>query len=438
MKINQLKNKKILILGFAREGMSSYKFLRRYFRNEKIGIADNKKINEFDGEYRKILKKDKLLDLYLGKNYLKALDKFKIIIKTPGIKLDDKLIKKLLRKNILITSNLNIFLSNIKGKIIGITGSKGKGTTATLIYKIFKTAGKKVYLVGNIGQPFLDYITKDSENTLYVAELSSFHLDNLQGEIDTAVVTSFFPEHIKEHTNLNNYFKAKMNIVGNLNKNGVVVHDKNYKKVANYIKAKKVKAIGYDKPRLKVETNLLGEHNLSNTAAALEVANLYKIKDNVALRVSKNFKGLPYRLEPIGKFKGISFYCDTLGTTPETTIKAIKALKEKNLQTLIVGGVSKGGDYTPLAKEIIKSKIRTLILLPNIGVEIGNLVKKIRSKYKPGMAKVRNMKAAIDKAYKLTQSGEAVVLSPAGASFDQYKDYADKGEDFKKWVKKLG
>ncbi len=437
MKLNQLKDKKILILGLAREGWSSYKFLRRYFKQQKIWLADKKTLKEFESEKRKVLQQDKNLVLNLGEKYLNQLTEVEIIIKTPGIKLDNKLVKKLANKNIIITSNLNIFLANLKGKIIGITGSKGKGTVTTLIYKILKAGGKKTYLVGNIGQPFLNYIKYDSTNTIYVAELSSFHLENVVGKFDIGAFISFFPEHLKEHGSINNYFKAKMNLVQNIKNKGYLIYNAEDKKIKQAVKKFKIKKISYKLPKTKIPTSLLGQHNQLNIQAAVEVAKLFKIKSTTIFKTIKNFKVLPYRLELIGQFKGIKFYSDTLGTTPEATVKAIEALQEVNLQTLIVGGVSKGGNYNLVAQAIIKAKLKNLIMLPNVGIKIGKLIKKDKAKYKPNLVVAKNMQQAVKQAFKLTQTDESVCLSPAGTSFDFYKNYAEKGDDFKKWVKKL-
>ncbi len=436
MKLNQLKDKKILILGLGQEGWSSYRFLRRYFKQQKIWIADRKTLKEFETSYKKILQQDKNLVLNLGSKYLNKLTEVDIIIKTPGIKLDEKLIKKLAKKNIIITSNLNIFLANLKGKIIGVTGSKGKGTTTTLIYKILKAGGKKTYLIGNIGKPFLNYLKNDSTKTIYVAELSSFHLENAIGKFDIGVFISFFPEHLKEHGNLNNYFRAKMNLVQNIKDKGYLIYNAEDKKINQAIKKIKIKKIGYHLPKTKISTPLLGQHNQLNIQAAIEVAKLFKMKPTIIFKTIKNFKGLPYRLELIGKFNGIKFYSDTLGTTPEATVKAIEALQEVNLQTLIVGGVSKGGNYNLVARAIVKAKLKNLIMLPHVGIEIGKLIKKNKNGDKPNLIVANNMHQAVKQAFKLTQTGESVCLSPAGTSFDFYKNYAEKGEDFKKWVKK--
>ena len=179
MALNSLKDEKILILGFGREGFSSLKFLLgKKLEAENITVADQNRLGQFQPKYREELKKSKV-NLQLGEKYLNNLDKFEVIVKTSGIKLDDKLVKKLESKGIEITTNLNLFLSQLQGKIIGVTGSKGKSTTATLIYEILKAAGTKTILVGNIGKPFLDYLNQDAKNAIFVAELSSYQLDTL-------------------------------------------------------------------------------------------------------------------------------------------------------------------------------------------------------------------------------------------------------------------
>ncbi len=445
MHLTQLTNKKILILGFAREGLSSYKFLRRHFKRQLIGVADSKTLKQFAGPYKKVLQQDKNLELFLGKNYLKALDKFEVIIKTPGIKLDEKIIKKLAKQNIVLTSNLNIFIANLQGKVIGVTGSKGKGTTATIIYKILKKAGKKTFLIGNIGQPFLNYLHQDSRRTIYVAELSSFHLEKIEGKLDVGIMTSFFPEHLTYHGTVNKYFSAKMNLLTHLKPGGVFIYNQNYvrirraverfKKTRKNIKFIAVPQSSAEKAGLKPK--LLGQHNWANIEAAMEAAKLFKVKPTIIKKVVESFKGLPYRLELVANVKGRRFYVDTLATTPESVIAAIDALQPVNLQTLIVGGVSKGGDYKPLAQHIIKSKLPTVIMLPHVGMQIGRLIKQLKPKRLPLLVPVKDMRQAVQQAFKLTPSGGAITLSPAGTSFDFYPHYAAKAKDFKKWVKKL-
>ena len=414
-----MARKKILILGFAREGLSSYKYLRRQNKNQAITIADKKRINEFDKKYRDVLKKDKNLKLKLGKNYLKNLDKYNLIIKTAGIKL---------KNNLEVTTNLNLFLENLQGKIIGVTGTKGKSTTASLIYSILKAANKKVVLVGNIGKPFLDYLSQDSENTIYVAELSSHQLDTFKGSLDVGVFTSFYPEHLDYHSNLKNYWQAKMNLVRN--SKIIIVNKKiiSQREIPHWGKNKK---ITYKSANIK--SGLLGKHNQENIAGTIKVAKLFKIKKDIIDKAIKNFKPLEHRLEYVGKYKNISFYNDVLSTTPESTIEAIESLK--NLETIIVGGYDRGLDYKKLAREIIDAKIKNIIYWPHTGEKIMREIKKVRSKFRPNLIAVKNMKQTVKAAYKYTPASCAVLLSPAAASYDFYQNYREKGAEYKKLIR---
>jgi len=463
MKILEFKDKKILILGFGREGQSSLRYLRKYYPKQTIGVADQNSLAEFGPTERTVIKKDKNLELHLGKNYLNSLGQFEIIIKTAGLKLPDHLARKLGRQRIAVTTNLNIFLANKKGRVVAVTGTKGKSTTASLIYEILKKAGKKTVLVGNIGKPFLDYINQNSKQTIFVAELSSYQLDTLNQPLDLAVITSFYPEHLNYHGNLNNYFQAKMNIVRNLKAGGVVVYNRKFKRVNNFIKkqaaSRRIKAIGYSKltAEFSEQRILLGEHNQENMAGAIAVAKLLKINDAEIKKALAKFRPLEHRLELVGKFRGITFYNDVLSTTPESTIEAIKSLRDKNLQTLIVGGFDRGLNYQNLTREITRpqrlaasdgrrenSKIRTVICWPHAGETIAKEIERRQRRLgnismgsltpSPRIVRVKNMAETIKAAYKYTKSGEAVVLSPAASSYDFYTDYREKGAEYKKLV----
>ncbi|NMB48380.1 UDP-N-acetylmuramoyl-L-alanine--D-glutamate ligase [Candidatus Kuenenbacteria bacterium] len=443
MKTGELKNKKILILGFGREGQSSLRYLRKYYPKQLIGVADQNTLAQFGPTERNWLKKDKNLVLNLGQNYLKNLEQFEVIIKTSGIKLPDKLTKKLAQQGTWVTTNLNIFLANLQGRVVGVTGTKGKSTTASLIYEILKQAGKKTVLVGNIGKPFLDYINKDSKQTIFVAELSSYQLDTLTEKLDMAVMTSFYPEHLNYHGSLTNYFQAKMNIVRHLKKGGAVVYNQNFKRVADFIKKQSAtKAIGYPSLSLRggsllrgdvAISHLLGEHNQQNIAGAMAVAKYWKIGDADIKKALAKFQSLEHRLELVGKFHGINFYNDVLSTTPESTLAAVKTLRDKNLQTLIVGGFDRGLNYANLAREIKKAKIRTVICWPHTGETMARELRRIKTAAK--IIPVKNMRQTVAAAFKYTKPGEAVALSPAASSYDFYSDYREKGKEYKKLIK---
>jgi len=439
MDINDLKNKKIVILGFAREGFSSLKFLRRKLGNINISVADQKNINQFNSKYKQTLLNDKNIDLILGKNYLKKINKFDIIIKTSGLKLDLIATSKLTKKNIKITTNLNIFLANIKGKIIGVTGTKGKSTTATIIYKILKQAGKKTILVGNIGKPFLDFITKDSYNTFFIAELSSYQLDTLNGQLDYAIITSLFPEHINYHGSLKKYYQAKMNIANHIKPSGALIYNSNYKLIWSYIKNKKIKKIKFNSIDKKIinpkNIKIIGNHNLENIQACIEITRILKINPQIIAKTITKFTGLKNRLEYVGRFKQINFYNDVLSTTPESTIKAIESLKNKKLWTIIVGGFDRGLNYNKLIKKILSSNIKTVICWPNTGEKIFKQLNKCKNN--KTIIKVKNMKQTIINCFQHTPKHHSVILSPAASSYDLYENYNQKGSEYKKLVKKF-
>ncbi len=426
MKLEELKNKKILILGLGKEGMDNFKFLRRLFPNKVLGLADRK-------EFSKLIKKDKKIRLHLGKNYLKAIKKYDVIIKSPGIPILLPEVERALKQG-KITSQTKIFFENCPGTIIGITGTKGKSTTAALIYKILKDAKLKTHLIGNIGKPVLSYLgnpfdklrARAKENDIFVYELSCHQLYNLKkpagrqaGVPYIAVLLNIYPEHLDYYKSFKEYIKAKANITRWQTKNDYLIfnsQDKIVREIAKNTKAKKIP--------------IKGKFNLLNVSAAKEVGKIFKISSKEIAKSIKSFKPLPHRLEFVGIYKEIKFYNDSLSTIPETTIAALDALG-KDVQTLILGGYDRGLDFKKLGKRIARSKVKTLILFPETGKKIWISV---TSKKRFKAFFVNNMKEAIKFAYQHTEKGKICLLSPASPSFGIFKDYKERGNLFKKYI----
>jgi UDP-N-acetylmuramoylalanine--D-glutamate ligase len=419
MKLAKLREKKVLILGFGREGIDTFKFLRKIFPKKIIGIADQNENVKFQ------IQRAKNLKWHLGKDYLKSLKNYDLIIKSPGI--PAKILRKFRRPSQIITSQTEIFFENCPGKIVGVTGTKGKSTTTTLIYKILKEGGLKVHLGGNIGKPVLNLLSSVSPRDVYVYELSSHQLMNLKKSPQIAVFLNIYPEHGDYYRNFKEYLKAKENICRYQTKNDFLVYnfeDKIVKEVAKRSKSKKIP--------------IKGKYYSLDIAAAKAVGKIFKIPIKKIEKSIKNFKGLPHRLEFIGTFKGIKFYNDSLATIPEATIEAIDALGD-NLETIILGGYERGQDFKKLAKKILKSKIKTLILFPTTGERIWQSIIKLNgerfSTKLPKYFFVENMGEAVKLAYQYTKMGKICLLSPASASFNLFKDYKARGNLFKKWVK---
>jgi UDP-N-acetylmuramoylalanine-D-glutamate ligase len=385
-----------LILGYGKEGNVSKKYLEKEYPKLKVGIAAASQ----------------------GKNYLNKQKDFDIAIKTPGIK------KELVK--IPYTTATNIFFAAIKGKypIIGVTGSKGKSTTASLIFAMLKAASKNTVLAGNIGTPMLSCLLKPiKKGTIFVLELSSYQLDDIAYSPDIAVVTNLFPEHMDFHGGLKSYYEAKKNIIRAQKSNDYFVY---HKKITAWLKNYHGKAMPFSKT--KYRHTLLGEHNEQNIGAAIAAVKILGVHDPAIKKALENFKGLAHRLEFVGEFKGITFYDDAISTTPESTIMAIKALK--NVDTIFLGGEDRGYDFSQLEKIIKKYKIKNAVLFPESGDRIN--VKGLN------LLKTKRMEKAVAFAYKHTKTGSVCLLSCASPSYSLWKNFEEKGDQFKKYVKKLG
>jgi UDP-N-acetylmuramoylalanine--D-glutamate ligase len=421
MTLNELKKKKILILGFGREGIDTFKFLRRLFPKKVLGIGDRQEISN-------LIKKDRKIRLHLGKNYLKALKNYDIIIKSPGI--PPKVIKPFLKKAHRVTSQTEIFFENCPGKIVGITGTKGKSTTTTLIYKILKGIGISAHLVGNIGKPVLSLLFSAKSDDVYVYELSSHQLLNLKKSPRVAVFLNVYPEHLDYYQNFREYVNAKANITRYQTKKDFLVYnskDKIVKEIAKKSRAKKIP--------------IKGEYYYLDKEAAEAVGKIFEIPEKKVIKTIKSFKPLPHRLEFVGKYKDIKFYNDSLATVPEATIAAVETFG-KEIGTIILGGFDRGQNFKDLAKKILESKIGTVILFPTTGERIWQEILSSRKRFSrnyrlPKRLFVNNMRGAVELGYQYTKPGKICLMSPASASFNLFKDYKERGNLFKKLVKEF-
>jgi UDP-N-acetylmuramoylalanine--D-glutamate ligase len=427
--MKDFKNKKIAIIGAGVEGLSSEKYLKS--KGAEVTILDQK-----DGD-----------------EYLKNLDKYDLIIRSPGV--NPKLLKDIPEEK--LTSQARLFFELCPSKIIGVTGTKGKGTTSTLIYEMLKKQGFDAYLGGNIGHPPFEFLDKLNVHSIVVLELSSFQLIDLQKSPHIAVMLMTTSEHLNWHKDLEEYIGAKRNILKFQTETDFSVINKDYiesresdvetmgqvyyvSRIDECAKGSFIRdnAVwisdnGLEEKVINTSEILLpGEHNLENVCAASMAAKLAGVEVHNIAQVLKTFKGLEHRLELVAEVNGVKYYDDSFSTTPETAIAAIAAFQ--NPEILILGGSSKKSDFTMLADTIKNAKnIKAIIGIGSEWEEIKKYLKNLSSEILV-LEGAKDMQAIVLGASKLAQSGDVVLLTPACASFDMFKNYKDRGEQFKDQV----
>lgn len=413
---SQIENKKILILGLGEEGLDNLKFIKKNIPYKKIGVADKKLLEEIDAKTKKELQGN--IDVHLGKNYLSFLSKYDVIIKSPGVPMS--LVSK--RKNQIVTSQTDIFLSNTKGKVIGVTGTKGKSTTSLLLKNILEEGGLNCHLVGNIGNPVLSYLKKEKETDFYIYELSSFQLETTTSSPHIAIFLNVFVDHLDKHKNFEEYFLAKSKITLFQKEDDFFIFNKNDKNIKKIIKKTKAKKISFipSKRQKGIATPI---------DPILEVVNILKIKKSIVKKVLSTFKGLPHRIEYVGRYKDIDFYEDSASTIPEATIHAIKELKK--VDSIILGGSDKGINVSKMLKEVAMSDIRNIIIFDGSSP----IIKEKLEKAKKNILSAGSMKEAVDHGFNYTKKKKICLLSPSFASFNMFKNYKERGDLFKKYIK---
>lgn len=470
MKIEELKNKKNLILGLGVEGVA----LAEYFLTHSINfsIIDEKPYEELEKvspDWKNLLEKLKKnnISLFLGQQFsIEVLGKFDVIFRSPGISPLIQVLIQAVEKGAKMTSATNLFFDNCPAKIIGVTGTKGKGTTSSLIYEMLKKSGKDAYLGGNIGLSPFAFLDSLTSNSFVVLEMSSFQLQDIERSPHIAVMLMVTQEHLDAfgnqnyHKSIEEYREAKRNIVRFQTADDMAILNTDYPGtydskslvkgevtfVSRFTPVEEGCFVGDNEVILRwkkeerrvISVNdvlLPGKHNLENVCAAVMAAFLAGVDLEDIRFVLKTFKGLEHRLELVREVDGVRFYDDSFSTVPETAIAAIKAFTSPEI--LILGGSSKKSDFTELGKVISSaSNIKAVI---GIGMEW----KKIKSKIQnlefriKAVEGLQTMKEIVQKAKEISEEGDVVLLSPACASFDMFKNYKDRGEQFKEQVNLL-
>jgi UDP-N-acetylmuramoylalanine--D-glutamate ligase len=448
----KLKNKNVAVLGFGVEGKDLINYLSK--KNINIVIHDIKEKNKLDTTGFENYK------FICGKDYLKGLDRYDIIFRSPGIYRYEKEIVDAEEKGVIISSATRLFFEKCKGKIIGVTGTKGKGTTAILIYQSLINDGRDAFLLGNIGEPFLEKLTDIKKDTWVVMELSSFQLIDLKKSPHIAVVLNITQDHLDWHKDIDEYIKSKKNILLHQSNKDFAVVSFDYETARSFAKwgkgekyffstKSKVKGAFIDGNEISIDIKgvnksiascddliLQGKHIYENATASVCASFLADASLNSIRKAVKHFKGYEHRMEYVAEIDGITYYNDSAATGPHSAVAALKSFKKPI--TLILGGFDKGLDYETFIENISDfDSPRNVILIGDIASKLERLFKE--NKY-PGSVFNLNkspMQEVVKKARKITENGGIVLLSPAASSFDMFENYKDRGNKFKKAVNEL-
>ncbi len=444
---------KIALLGFGLEARSAYKFLKARYPYATFEIYDQNDSSKVEVPPE--------AEVFLGVNDFSAIEA-DLLVRTPAVN------PRELPFGANITSVSKLFFENSPAKIIGVTGSKGKGTTASFIAEILRAAGIKTHLVGNIGLPALDILPEVQPEDVVVYELSSFQLWDMEKSPHISVITNIEPDHLDVHDDLEDYIEAKMNIFAHQTAEDFAIYNGQNQEIVSRIDRLKLEAqarfIDFPNPEYahildgqfawgdqelfgSDTLKLPGAHNRSNALAAMDSTYPIlsaKFDDFEDMKQAwehglSNFEGLPHRLKFVAEKGGVKFYDDSIATTPGSAIAAINAFSAPKI--LILGGSDKGADLSELADKIAQSDASEVKNVVLIGDEAGSLQNRLAGagfRRFINLGKNVTMPEIVEAAYDLAVGGDVVILSPAHASFDMFKSYSDRGDQFVRAVKGIG
>ena len=452
-----IKYRKVAVIGLGVSNLPLLDYL--YEKKANVTVFDDRTIDEIPKD---ILNKITTygFDFSFGKESLEKLKGFNLIFRSPSCLPTKPELKAEAQRGAIVTTEVEMLMEMCPCKMIGVTGSDGKTTTTSLINAILQKAGYNTFLGGNIGTPLFTKLPEIKPEDILVLELSSFQLMNMNVSPDIAVITNITPNHLNIHKDYEEYIEAKKSIFKNQDENGILVLNydnditRECAKEANgrvvFFSSKEKLDNGFivddnvikeceEKVRKHIlnidEVILRGKHNFANIATAL-AATKTLVDSDIAVQAIKEFKPVEHRIEFVREIDGVKWYNDSASSSPSRTLSGLNAFKENIV--LIAGGYDKNLDYTPIAKPIIE-KVKTLILIGQTAEKIFDVVKAESERQNKTMDiyMCDSLEETIKIAKKSAKKGEVVLFSPASASFDMFKNFADRGNKFKKLVNEL-
>lgn len=458
---NYLKGRKVAVIGLGVSNIPLISYLHDL--KSEVTVFDNKEIDQIDNDLiNQIINYG--MNFSFGKDYLKKLEGFDIIFRSPSCLPTVPELVKEAERGAIITTEVEMVLELTPSKVIGVTGSDGKTTTTTLISKVLEAGGHKVFLGGNIGFPLFTKISEMTPEDFVVLELSSFQLMNMKISPTISVITNITPNHLNIHSSMEEYVEAKQNIFLHQEPEDLVILNYDNEitrkcgKIAKsrvvYFSSKEKLENGYivDDDKIKYCQNglrshildtkniiLRGKHNAENICAVLAATKEF-VNQETAIKTISEFKGVEHRIELVKETENrVKWYNDSASSSPTRTIVGLNSFSRRNI-ILIAGGYDKNLDYAPLAKPVLDN-CKELILIGQTAEKIKNAVEKEMQKdttgKKLGIHKCDSLLETIELAKTLTNKGDVVLFSPASASFDMFKNFADRGNQFKELVNKI-
>lgn len=406
---------KVAIAGYGAEGQSSY----RYFvgRGDDVTIVTNKVSEQFpipDGA-----------QAILADDAFDRLNDFDLVLRTPPMRPDS------IATRGKVWSATNEFFAMSPAPIIGVTGTKGKGTTSSLIASILRAGGKTVHLVGNIGQPALNALPSIQPGDIVVYELSSFQLWDLERSPHVAVVLGIEPDHLDVHGSFEEYIAAKANIAAHQTPSDTIVYNVNNQysaRIAGFSAATKI-PYPFDISDVSTSLQIPGVHNIENASAAIAACREYVADPEIIKQGLTAFTGLPHRLKFIREISGVGYYDDNYSSAPGSTLAAVRAFEVP--EVLIAGGYDKGVDLLDLVAALSQqANLKHIILIGQTGPQLKELFWQNDYHNVTLLEGKPSMQAIVETATEQVAPGDVVIMSPACASFDMFKNFADRGDQF--------
>ena len=424
--------KTIGVLGFGREGLSVYEFLLRDYSDLEIHIFDQRSLEDFSEEIISDWKEHNVV-LHLGDNYLDFLNEVELLVKSPGVNPRQPEIVRFLGLGGRYTTATNLFFERVSGKTIGITGSKGKSTTSTMIFESLTDCGVESYLVGNIGEPILNFLEFDNPNVYFVVEMSSQQLEDFDGQVDYALFTSFFADHMDYHDGMQAYIQAKVNLFKNAK---LTIYNGDDQVVMDILKSHGVLArkaqkygLSFDSESCSVFLNkssflslsdvqLSGAHNMKNMLLVLALILELELNVNRVQKVLQRFSGLEHRMQVVSRDPLI--VNDSASVTPESTLACLQAYSGVAPRVIILSGMDRGYDY---------SILNPVLTTEDIVCVSRDLSEKVIEQI--NVCKVMQFDSLEQSvSYALGLEGVIVLFSPGAPSYNQFKNFYERGEWF--------